>query len=340
MKKKVYWILLALLIISMLFSACQTTPTAEPAVEEPAGEEAVAVQPESEGERLHFCVVHNLADHPSITAVVNGMEFEADAYGDIDLTYFDPAFDPQKQLSMIEDCIALEPDAIMVNAVDPAAVVPGLKKVHDAGIPLIMHNADTNEEGRQYSLTFVGSDFVEQGRAVGQAMVKYLPDGSKGVIIQGKPGQTGVAERTNGALEVIEAAGADIQVIDEQPADWMKDKALTVMQDFLTRYPSGEINFVYALDTPMALGALEAIKAAGRQDEFKIFGVGGFIEGCDAIKAGELQGSALHPSFLIGMYTIRAARDAVNNMPLPEVINAPTTPIDPDNVDVVYPLCW
>src|SRR5216684_1623776 len=91
-----------------------------------------------------ICVVHNSADHPSITALVAGMNDEGAVYG-AKTTYFDPALDPLKQVSMIEDCISRKPDVIAVNAVDPAAVVPVLKKAHDAGIPVIMQNSDTNE---------------------------------------------------------------------------------------------------------------------------------------------------------------------------------------------------
>src|SRR5262249_42376521 len=69
-----------------------------------------------------ICVVHNNADHPSITAIVNGMNDEGAIYK-AKITYFDPAFDPQKQAAMVEDCIARKPSVIAVNAVDPAAVV-------------------------------------------------------------------------------------------------------------------------------------------------------------------------------------------------------------------------
>ena len=99
---------------------------------------------------LNICVVHNNADHPSITAIVNGMNDEGAIYG-AEITYFDPAFDPQKQASMVEDCIARKPSVIVVNAVDPAAVVQVLKKASEAGIPTIMQNADTNDEGHQYT---------------------------------------------------------------------------------------------------------------------------------------------------------------------------------------------
>lgn len=146
-------------------------------------------------------------------------------------------------------------------------MIAGLQKANEAGIPVVMHNADTTEEGKQYSETYVGAPAIAQGRAVGRAMVETLPDGAKGVVIIGKPGQTDVVLRTQGVQEAIAEAGKDIQFLDEQPADWLPDKALTVMQDFLTRYPSGEIDFLLALDDPMALGALEAIKAANRLEE-------------------------------------------------------------------------
>jgi len=323
-----------LLLFTILVSACQpvVTPPPKGTVEEGGATKAEKL-------RYHFVVIHNNADHPSITAIVKGFEDEAAVYG-VKLTFFDPAFDPQKQISMIENAIALKPDVIFVNAVDPAAVVPALKKVWNAGIPLIMHNADTNEEGRQYSLAFVGSDYVEQGRAVGRIMAEQLPNGSRGVVIMGKPGQTGVQERIDGAKEAIMAAGKDIQFIDQQPADWMKDKALTVMQDFLTRYPSGQINFVYALDDPMALGALEAIKAAGREKEIKVFGVNGNKEACEAIKKGEMGGTALQLSYLVGVYSLRAGYDVMQGRLIPKQIIPPTAGVTPANVDQWMAQCW
>src|SRR5271157_4967610 len=87
-----------------------------------------------------MCVVHNNADHPAIAAIVRGMNDEAPHYG-FKITYFDPAFNPQKQMAMIEDCITRKPDVIAVNPVDPGAVVPGLKRAFEAGIPVAMHNA-------------------------------------------------------------------------------------------------------------------------------------------------------------------------------------------------------
>jgi ribose transport system substrate-binding protein len=290
----------------------------------------------AQDEALTFGVVVNNADHPSITAMNQGMQDEAAIYG-VELVILDPAFDPQKQVSMIDNLIAQGVDALLVNAVDPAAVVPSLKKASEAGIPVIMNNADTNEEGHQYTETFVTTDTYGQGLAVGEAIRAVMEPNSKMAIISGKPGQSGVAERIQGAKDALEGTG--IEFIAEQPAEWSKDKALTVMQDFLTRYP--DLNGVYALDDPMALGALQAIKAAGRDDLLgKVFGVNGNKEACEAIANGEMGGTALQLSYLVGVYSIRAAWDVTHDRIVDDVIAAPTVGVTKDNLAEWESQCW
>ena len=290
----------------------------------------------AQDEGLTFGVVVNNADHPSITAMNQGMQDEAAIYG-VELVILDPAFDPQKQVSMIDNLIAQGVDALLVNAVDPAAVVPSLKKASEAGIPVIMNNADTNEEGHQYTETFVTTDTYGQGFAVGEAIKAVMEPNSKMAIISGKPGQSGVAERIQGAKDAVEGTG--IEFIAEQPAEWSKDKALTVMQDFLTRYP--DLNGVYALDDPMALGALQAIKASGRDDLLgKVFGVNGNKEACEAIANGEMGGTALQLSYLVGVYSVRAGWDVTHDRIVDDVIAAPTVGLTQENLAEWESQCW
>ena len=297
---------------------------------------ALSILPASAQDALNICVVHNNADHPSITAIVKGMEDEGAIYG-ATITYFDPAFDPQKQASMVEDCIARKPSVIVVNAVDPAAVVQVLKKANEAGIPTIMQNADTNDEGHQYTRTFVGSQSYDQGYAVGQMIVKATEGKGNLVMITGKPGQFDVVQRADGAKAAFADAKAEINILAEEPADWSKDKALTVMQDLLTRHP--DINIVFGQDDPMALGALQAIKAAGVEG-IKVFGVNGNKDACDAIKAGEMYGTAMQLSYMVGVYTVRAAYDIVKGRQVPTKILAPTAPVTPENVASLEAQCW
>lgn len=284
-----------------------------------------------------ICVVHNSADHPSITALVAGMNDEGAVFGS-EITYFDPALDPLKQVSAIEDCISRKPGVIVVNAVDAAAVVPAIAKAQAAGIPVLMQNADTNDEGRAFTRAFIGSQSFDQGYAVGEMIQKALGGKGKVVVITGKVGQTDAVNRTAGMEAAFKDANSGIEVIAVQPADWSKDKALTVMQDLLTRFP--QIDAVFGHDDPMALGALEAIKAQGREGEIKVFGVNGNKEACAAIQNKEMYGTALQMSYLVGVYTVRAAYDVANNRLVSSKILAPTAPVTPDTVGTWMEQCW
>lgn len=284
-----------------------------------------------------MCVVHNSADHPSITALVEGMNAEAPLYG-AEITAFDPALDPQRQASMIEDCIARKPDVIVVNAVDPAAVVPGLRKAFEAGIPVLTQNADTNEEGREYTVAFIGSQSYDQGYAVGEMIAKAAGGQGNVVVITGRTGQTDSVNRSAGMEAAFADAGATFNILAQQPADWSKDKALTVMQDLLTRYP--DVNIVFGQDDPMALGALEAIKANGLEGEIKVYGVGGMKDACAAVEAGEMAGTALQLSYMVGVYTVRAAYDITQGRMVPKQVLAPTAPLTADNYAQWSSQCW
>jgi ribose transport system substrate-binding protein len=285
---------------------------------------------------LEICVVHNNADHPSITAIVNGMNEEAPRY-DAAVTYFDPAFDPQRQVSMIEDCVARNADIVVVNAVDPAAVVPALRAVNQAGIPVIMQNANTNEEGEAYIETYVGSQSFDQGYAVGRMVAEAMPDGGKLAIITGRPGQIDVVQRTAGLRAALNDAKSTVEIIAEEPADWSKDRALTVMQALLTRYP--DLDAVFGQDDPMALGALQAIQASG-VDDILVFGVNGNKDACAAIAAKQMFGTAMQLSYLVGVYTVRAAYDVSQGRLVPNQILAPTAPVTQDNIAEWQDQCW
>ena len=324
--------------MAVLFLAgCTALPAVAPSGASDAGAEGATGA--AAGEAFEICVVHNNADHPSITAIVQGMDEEAKLFN-ANVTYFDPAFDPQKQAAMIEDCIARQADVIVVNAVDPTAAIAPIQKAAEAGIPVITQNADIAPEGKGFTETFVGSQSYDQGLAVGKMMVSRLGDkAAKVIFLGGTPGQTDYVNRVQGAQDAWAAAGVSYEVLADQPAEWSKDKALAVMQDLLTRYPTG-IDAVYAVDDPMAMGALEAIKAAGREKEIAVFGTNGNTDACQAIQSGDMAGTALQMSYLVGVYAVRAAYDIHTGRIVPDAILAPTAPVTPENIDQWLPMCW
>ena len=137
---------IGLAVVGLAAAACSSSATQAPAASS-AGPGAKA---------FSICAVENNADHPSITQIIDGMNDEAKIFN-ATVTQLDPAGDPQKQASMIQDCITKKPSVIAVNAVDPVAVIPSLKAAHDANIPVVMFNADTNADGHAYTATFVGA---------------------------------------------------------------------------------------------------------------------------------------------------------------------------------------
>lgn len=287
-------------------------------------------------EPLKICVVHNNADHPSVTAIVDGMTDEGKNYN-ADISYFDPAMDPQKQVAMLEDCLASNPDVIALNTVDPVAPIATVKRAAEAGIPVVTMNADVDDEGKQYREGFVGSESYDQGYAVGLMIDETLNGTGKIALITGNPGQTDAVNRTEGLKAAFADQNASIEIVAEQPGEWSRDTALTVMTDILTRTP--DVDAVFGHDDPMALGALEAIKAADRDDIF-VFGVNGNTEACERIESGEMAGTALQLSYLVGAYTVRAAFDLKNDRLINDEILAPTAPVTSENVAEWIDQCW
>jgi ribose transport system substrate-binding protein len=309
-----------LVVVGLMAAACNSSSTTS----SPAASSAAA------SSSFSICTVQNNADHPSITQIIDGMNDEAAVDG-AKVTQLDPAADPQKQASMIQDCITQKPTVIAVNAVDPVAVIPSLKAASEAGIPVVMFNADTNADGRPYTKTFVGAESYDQGYAVGQMMAKEMNGQGNVVIIQGNPGQTDVINRQAGLEAGWKDAGANFNVLSTQTAHWSKDEAVTVMNAFLTKYPN--IDAVMASDDGMGLGALQAIEAAGKQGQIKVFGVGGFKQACQAIKDGTYAGTALQTSYMIGVYVVRAAYDLAHDRLVPGSILTPTAPVTKENID-------
>jgi ABC-type sugar transport system substrate-binding protein len=285
-----------------------------------------------------MCMVHNNGDHPSIAALVRGANDEAAVYN-AKITYFDPHFDPQKQVQMIEDCITRKPDVVAINAVDPAAVVPAIKKAHEAQIPVVMVNADTTAEGKKYTVTYVGVASVEQGHIAGvQFAQDYNGKTPNIVVLLGKPGQTDTVNRIAGFKAALDEAGQKVHILAQQPTDWDKDKALTAMQDLLTRFPN--IDAVYSEDDTMSIAAMQAIKASGRTD-IKIYSSGGMKEACQAIKDKDLiVVTAAQSSYLMGVYAVRAAYDYLNHRLVAAETLSPSGAISEANIDRWLSSCW
>ena len=221
-----------------------------------------------------------------------------------------PWNDIQKVISDIDVAISLKPDVMLVQPIDREAFVGPIKKVYEAGIPVVCTTEVIVEEGWDYVTAYVGADFLSQGRTSGKLMVQGLKEkygddlsGVKAVEIQGLIGQGAAIERSQGWHEVIEPEG--IEVLESQSSNWDKAQALTIMETLLTKYD--QIDAVYGCNDFSCLGAIEAAEAAGRADEIIFTSVDGVAEGLLAVKDGRLYGTCLQSAAEFAILTADTA---------------------------------
>ncbi|WP_135450373.1 MULTISPECIES: substrate-binding domain-containing protein [Tabrizicola] len=236
-------------------------------------------------------------DKPKIGAAVYGLNAEfmqiwaaaAEAHpavkeGIVELTIFDGRYDALVQQEQFETMITQGYDAIIFVPIDIEAGAAAVEAAHNAGIPVFGSNTRVNSDKLR---AYVGSDDVQSG----YMEAKYVLDkiGCKGnvVIIEGPIGQSAQIQRLEGNMKAL-AECPDVKVLEQQTANWSRAEAQTLMENWLTKHGDA-INGVIGQNDEMALGAIEAIKAAGKNPkDFAIAGIDGVTDALLAVKAGDM----------------------------------------------------
>jgi ribose transport system substrate-binding protein len=208
------------------------------------------------------------ADHGWTAGVGWWAKRAMELYPDIEWQY-QTAGDPAKQTRDIETMMTKGVDALVILATQSEAMTPVAERAHDKGIFIV--NVDRGFM-KPVADIFLEGDNKAFGRKSAQFMAERM--GGKGniVILEGIAGVTVNTDRVNAFKEVMKGH-PDIKILDDQPADWSREKGLKVMQTFLTKHK--KIDAVWAQDDDIALGAIKAIKEAGRDKEMWILGGAG-----------------------------------------------------------------
>ena len=260
--------------------------------------------------------VKNIVDAAQARADELGVKFiVADARGDVN-----------QQISDVENFITQQVDAIIAIPQDVEGSAPIVQMAHDADIPIVIDNGDIADTS--YT-AFVGCTDQESGEILGQWFVDNLEEGSKICIIEGPMGQSGQVGRYAG----FEAVGMldKFEVLACQTANWKRDEAMALAEDWLTTY-GDDLKAIVCENDDMALGALSACKAAGRTDVL-IGGVDGLDEAVEAVKAGEMVISVLQDSYGQGTQGVETALKIVKGEEFEQDLRIPFLPITAENVD-------
>lgn len=259
----------------------------------------------------------------------------AKANPDVKAVVLDAGGDVARQIAQVQDLIQQKVDAIIIWPTNGKAVVPAVKKAHDAGIPVIVTNSNIAKEGFPFIKAFSGPDNITQGKEAAQIMCdKFkamgIADKAKIVQISGQPGYTTAIERAKGFEDELPKICPKVKLLETQPGDWNREKSQRVMETFLTKYDT--INGVYAGDDNMGVGALNAAKAAGRAKGMVFVGATNFAVGYEAMERGDYWGSVYQSPVDDAKNALKTALDVLKGKKVPFLNYFKTPKITQDNM--------
>ncbi len=230
-----------------------------------------------------------LFDDNFLTVLRNGMQDYAKGMDGVSLQVEDAQNDVAKQQSQIQNFIAAGVDAIIVNPVDTDATVAMSKLAADAGIPLVYVNREpVNVNELPDKQSFVASEEIVAGTLEAKEVCRLLGGKGKAVVMMGELSNQGARMRTQAVREVVatdECKG--IEIVEEQTANWQRTQGADLVTNWLS---SGlEFNAVIANNDEMAIGAIQALKAAGKDmKDYVVAGVDATQDALAAMEAGDL----------------------------------------------------
>ncbi len=267
----------------------------------------------------------NIADSDFFPNMVRKSFIEA-AKADvaIDVKFTDANNDITKQLDQIDNFIAQKVRAIVVVPVDYEGITPGIERANKAGIPVVTLNI----QAKGGKSTFVGSKNLDAGRMQGEFMVKALPQGAKVMYLQGTPGLYHSMEREQGFMAALKAR-KDVTVLSSLSGNYGRAEGMKIAEDWVQRYP--KFDAIVAANDQMALGALQALKTAGRKGVL-ISGIDGTADAKAAIKAGDMAQSVLQNGQVQAQGAFKVLSELKAGKPAPADVLVPFESITKDNV--------
>jgi ribose transport system substrate-binding protein len=251
-------------------------------------------------------------NNPFFVSLKDGIEKEAKEKG-MKVTVVDAQDDTAKQISGIEDLILQKVDVILVNPTDSSAISSAVQSANEAGIPVITIDRSSDEGDIE---TFIASDNVAGGEMAAEYLVKELGEKAKVVELEGVSGASATRERGKGFHNI---ADKQLEVLTSQTAEFDRTKGLNVMENILQG--DKDIQAVFAHNDEMALGAIEAIKAAGK--DIIVVGFDGNDDALKAVENGELKATIAQQPALIGEEAVNAAEKILKGDKVDDTISVP-----------------
>ncbi|MDD2981122.1 MAG: sugar ABC transporter substrate-binding protein [Hespellia sp.] len=190
----------------------------------------------------------------------------------------------EEQIELIENSLLDPPDLYIIVPADSEGISPAITEINDEGVPIVNVNTKISDESVSYD-SFVSCNQYDLGYTTVSKAIEKIGEEGKAVTIYGKPGAQTYEERDKGANAAFDEHEG-WELLDSQVANGDRNEAMDVMSTLLTKYD--DITMVYAQDGEMALGAAEALKQSGKQNDIKIVCENSSAEICEQISAGNI----------------------------------------------------
>jgi galactofuranose transport system substrate-binding protein len=235
-----------------------------------------------------------------------------------ELVYTNANSQASKQISDIRDMIAQDVDAIIVAPLLEEGMDPALNAAHEAGIPVFLIDRETAGKPCEDYITFMGSDFYKQGKQAADLLANFTNENAQVAVLEGTPGASVTIDRTEGFEKQLKKY-PDMEIVASQTGEFLRTKGQTVMEQLIQSNP--DIDAVYAENDEMALGAIQALKDAGKDpgQDVKVVSIDGTEQAVQSITTGDIN-AVIETNPRFGPLAFDTIEDFLAGEPIPQKI--------------------
>jgi D-allose transport system substrate-binding protein len=260
--------------------------------------------------KAEYAVVLKVLSSPFWQSMRDGILEEAEKQGiKVDIYAANSEDDVEGQVTLLENAINKGYKAIGVAPISADNLVPAVAEASKKGIYVINIDAKLNldrlKELGGAVQAFVSTDNKAVGRMGAEYIIEQIGGSGQVAIIEGKAGAASGEDRKAGATAAFLEAG--VELVESQPADWDRTKAYDLATNYIAKYP--DLKGIYACNDTMAMGALEAVKAAGK--DIVVVGTDGNDDAVASVKAGELSATVAQDPAQIGRRGVQLMLEVV-----------------------------
>lgn len=244
----------------------------------------------------------------------------------VDLQAAQSEGDQLGQLAIAENILTKGYGILLVSPQTDANLVPAVEAATKAGVPVI----NVNDAVIPTSKNYVGNVQRDNGLRAARWFIANRPSGGKVAVIEGMAGVYAAVRRTAGFKETLAADGPKFKVVASVPGNWDRQLSYDAATTIIQQHP--DIIGFYCNNDGMALGVVEAVKAAGKLSNIAVIGTDGISDAYKSIKAGELTATVDSFPVLTGEVALEVALWLRAGQKLPRVVATPQALVTKDNI--------